>query len=153
VLSGYSVILSCGFSYRSGFLQFPRENKTSIQFKEADFSVEKKTNKRRQKNFQVFLQDEEWERFLEIYQLAQSRFKHPGIPLKKSFVIRRLVGLEPPDELVTESDIDYFLRRKSGARRIIVDWLPPTEARLTEKDTKPDEKFESKKAEDTFRNR
>ena len=115
--------------------------------------MEKKTNKRRQKNFQVFLQDEEWERFLEIYHRAKSRFNHPGIPLKKSFVIRRLVGLEPPDELVTESDIDYFLGRKSGARRIIVDWLPPTQVRLTENDTKPDEKFEPKKAEDSFQNR
>ncbi len=115
--------------------------------------MEKKTNKRRQKNFQVFLQDEEWERFLEIYHLAKSRFKHPGIPFKKSFVIRRLVGLEPLDELVTESDIDYFLGRKSGARRIIVDWLPPTQVRLTESDTKPDKKFEPQKAEDSLRNR
>ena len=115
--------------------------------------MEKKTNKRRQKNFQVFLQDEEWERFLEIYHRAKSRFKHPGIPLKKSFVIRRLVGLEPPDELVTESDIDYFLGRKSGARRIIVDWLPPTQVQLTESDTKPDENFEPKKAKDSILSR
>jgi len=100
--------------------------------------VEKKTNKRRQKNFQVFLQDEEWERFLEIYHLAKSRFNHPAIPFKKSFVIRRLVGLEPPDELVTQSDIDYFLGRKSAARRTI-HWLPPTQIELTESDTKPDE--------------
>ncbi len=115
--------------------------------------MEKKTNKRRQKNFQVFLQDEEWERFLKIYQLAKARFKHPGIPLKKSFVIRRLVGLEPPDELVTESDIDYFLGRKSGARRIVVDWLPPTQVQLTASDAKPDENLEPKKAEDSFPNR
>jgi len=117
-----------------------------MQFEETDFSVEKKTNKRRQKNFQVFLQDEEWERFLEIYQRAKSRFNHPGIPLKKSFVIRRLVGLEPPDELVTETDIDYFLGRKSGAKRIIVDWLPPTDIRLAENDTKLDENLEPKKS-------
>ncbi len=100
--------------------------------------MEKKTNKRRQKNFQVFLQDEEWERFLEIYHLAKSRFNHPGIPFKKSFVIRRLVGLEPPDELVTQNDIDYFLGRKSAARPVIR-WLPPTEIGLTASDTKPDE--------------
>lgn len=114
--------------------------------------MEKKTNKRRQKNFQVFLQDEEWDRFLEIYHRAKSRFKHPGIPFKKSFVIRRLVGLEPPDELVTQMDIEYFLGRQSGARRIIVDWLPPTEVLLTESDIKLDETFESKKVEDSFRN-
>lgn len=102
--------------------------------------MEKKTNKRRQKNFQVFLQDEEWERFLEIYHLAKSRFNHPGIPFKKSFVIRRLVGLEAPDELVTQSDIDYFLGRKSAAGPVIR-WLPPTEIGLTESDTKPDEEM------------
>lgn len=100
--------------------------------------MEKKTNIRRQKNFQVFLQDEEWERFLEIYHLAKSRFNHPGIPFKKSFVIRRLVGLDPPDELVTQSDIDYFLGRKSASRPVIR-WLPPTQIELTESDTKPDE--------------
>lgn len=99
--------------------------------------MEKKTNKRRQKNFQVFLKDEEWERFLEIYRLAKSRFNHPGIPLKKSFVIRRLVGLEPPDELVTQRDIDYFLGRKSTAGSIIR-WLSPTQIEITESDTKPD---------------
>ena len=112
----------------------------SIRLKEADFSVEKKTNKRRQKNFQVFLQDEEWERFLEIYNLAKSRFKHPQIPFKKAFVIRRLVGLEPPDELVTQSDIDYFLGRKFTGRRVIR-CLPPTQIGLTESDTKPDEEM------------
>ncbi len=100
--------------------------------------MEKKTNKRRQKNFQVFLQDEEWERFLEIYHKAKSRLKHPGIPFKKSFVIRRLVGLEPPDELVTESDIDYFrgggCAAGSGFR-----WLSPTQIELTQSDTKSGE--------------
>ncbi len=99
--------------------------------------MEKKTNKRRQKNFQVFLQDEEWERFLEIYHLAKSRFNHPGIPFKKSFVIRRLVGLEAPDELVTQNDIDYFLGRRPAAEPV-VRWLPPTEIELTANDTKPD---------------
>lgn len=101
--------------------------------------MEKKQNKRRQKNFQVFLQDDEWDRFMEVYHLAKSRFKHPGIPFKKSFVIRRLVGLEPPDELVTESDIDFFLGRESSARRVIR-WLPPTQIELTENDTKPHDK-------------
>lgn len=101
--------------------------------------MEKKTNKRRQKNFQVFLQDDEWDRFMEIYHLAKSRFRHPGIPFKKSFVIRRLVGLEPPDELVTQSDIDYFLGREPAAGRVFR-WLPPTRIELTENDTKPDEK-------------
>jgi len=114
--------------------------------------VEKKINKRRQKNFQVFLQDEEWKRFLEIYHLAKSRFKHPEIPFKKSFVIRRLVGLEMPDELVTQSDIDYFLGGKSAVGEVIC-WLPPTQIGLTENDTKPDEKLEPKKTEDSFRNR
>jgi hypothetical protein len=113
--------------------------------------VEKKTNKRRQKNFQVFLQDEEWERFLEIYHLAKSRFNHPGIPFKKSFVIRRLVGLEAPDELVTQNDIDYFLGRKSAVSRVI-HWLPPTQIGLTESDTKPDEELEPKKDADLFLN-
>ena len=111
--------------------------------------MEKKTNKRRQKNFQVFLQDEEWKRFLEIYNLAKSRFKHPGIPLKKSFVIRRLVGLDPPDELVTQNDIDYFLGREPVGGRVI-NWLPPTRIELAESDTKPDKNFELKD-EITFR--
>lgn len=105
---------------------------------------EKKTTKRLQKNFQISLKDEEWERFMEIYRLAKSRFKHPGIPFKKSFVIRRLVGLEPPDDLVTQSDIDYFLGRSPGIKRGIR-WLPPTRTGLTESDTKPEEKFESSK--------
>lgn len=105
--------------------------------REMDFQVEKKTNKRRQKNFQVFLQDEEWDRFLEIYNLAKSRFKHPGIAFKKSFVIRRLVGLEPPDELVTESDIDYFLGRKKIALKRVLRCLPPTIIELTESDAQP----------------
>lgn len=116
------------------------QNEASLRSKEVDFSVEKKTNKRRQKNFQVFLQDEEWERFLEIYDLAKSRFKHPDIPLKKSFVIRRLVGLDPVDELVTQSDIDYFLGRKFAVKRVIR-CLPPTQIELSESDTKPDEKL------------
>ncbi len=96
--------------------------------------MEEKNNKRRQKNFQVFLQDEEWERFLEIYHKAKSRLKHPEIPFKRSFVIRRLVGLEPPDELVTQSDIDYF-RGGGGAAGSGVQWLSPTEIELTESDT------------------
>lgn len=112
--------------------------------------MENKTKKRRQKNFQISLQDDEWERFLEIYRLAKSRFNHPGIPFKKSFVIRRLIGLEPPDELVTQSDIDYFLGRKSDTKRIIR-WLPPTQTGLTESDTQPDEKLKPLKVEESLR--
>ncbi|MGI8495498.1 MAG: hypothetical protein ACR2L1_09340 [Pyrinomonadaceae bacterium] len=101
--------------------------------------MEKKTDKRRQKNFQVYLRDEEWDRFLEVYRRAKIRFNHPGIPLKKSIVIRRLVGLDPPDELVTRSDIEYFLGRAPGIGRVIIEWLPPTRVELTESDTKPED--------------
>lgn len=91
---------------------------------------------RRQKNFQVFLRDDEWERFLEVYERAKSRFDYPGIVLKKSFVIRRLVGLEPPDDLVTVQDINYFLGRQSSSSDIrqITVRLPPTGTDLVESD-------------------
>lgn len=93
--------------------------------------MNKKDGGKRQKNFQIYLHDDEWERFLEICDLARSRLNQPDLLLKKSFIIRRLVGLEPPDELVTQNDIDYFLGRKTSHRRTIR-FLPPTEIDFTD---------------------
>ncbi|MBE7179099.1 MAG: hypothetical protein INR69_22035 [Mucilaginibacter polytrichastri] len=69
-------------------------------------------------NFKVFqfrLTKDEQIRYEEVFNRAQA--KSPLVELDLSKVSRRLAGILPPDELVTEDDIEYF--RGTDEKRIL----------------------------------
>lgn len=101
--------------------------------------------KRKQKNFQIFLRDEEWERFNVVYERAKSRFIH-NMRLPKSSVARRLVGLDAPDNLVTQDDIDYFLNLGATSETQIASQIAPSSVYISETDTQPKSAKPKKKA-------
>jgi hypothetical protein len=98
---------------------------------------------RKQKNFQVFLKDDEWIRYMEIYARAKERFERKEPEISKSYVVRRLMGLDPPDDLVTTADIEYFLNKPAVSAKIIPQ-LHPSTTNISESDTQPEFKQSEK---------
>ncbi|HEX8637639.1 MAG TPA: hypothetical protein VF692_06230 [Pyrinomonadaceae bacterium] len=92
---------------------------------------------RKQKNFQAFLKDDEWERFQIVFERAKQRFGRDGIKLSQSYVVRRLAGIDEPDDLVTPEDIAFFLNKESSPAQIVPQ-LSSASTDISETDTQPD---------------
>ena len=62
------------------------------------------------RNFQLILTEEEWEN----YGVIVGRAKQRNHFASNADINRRLIGLLPPDELITQEDIDFFVGKKSA---------------------------------------
>jgi len=99
--------------------------------------------KRKQKNFQVFLKNDEWQRYEEI--LERATLRHDStVNLPKAHIIRRLVGLDAPDKLVTKADIEYFLHNTPIESQIIPE-LPSVSSKVESSDVQKNKKIPIKK--------
>lgn len=99
---------------------------------------------RKQKNFQAFLKDDEWERFLVVVDRAKERHGRTDIKLSQSYVVRRLAGIDEPNDVVTAEDVAYFLNKQSSAQ--IVPQLSSASTDISDQDTQPDSKQNTKLA-------
>jgi hypothetical protein len=90
---------------------------------------------RKQKNFQAFLKDDEWERFLIVMDRAKERYGRTDIKLSQSYVVRRLAGIDDPNDIVTAEDVAFFLDKQSSAQ--IAPQLPTASTDISNQDTQP----------------
>lgn len=59
------------------------------------------------RNFQIVLEEDEYQRWLEVLRRAKGRDPR----FTNTDVNKRLLGLLPPDDVVTRDDIKYFQNR------------------------------------------
>jgi hypothetical protein len=62
----------------------------------------------------VFTEEDEWERYQEVLRRARERAYKKKLMSETKYdkpIIRRLLGLEPPDWMVTPEDLSFFQGR------------------------------------------
>lgn len=108
--------------------------------KNNDQPVSEKQSPKKTK-FQLTLLADEQQRFETVLERAQMRVKDE-YQISSSYVIRRLVGLEPPSNLVTAEDIDFFLHSAEQQTQVISE-LPPAKTNVKESDINPNKRVKT----------